>query len=201
MEEFGHGAGTDADEWFMAQAIEQDWTKTEKPMQVANTRNRHPSNWDGLCVRLTAAEILSKALEEASIWLKLHNLKTVNPTVHTEMTSWPRVWMKPPARYVKCNVGCSWSAESQIGGGSSLVRDASRMALCHSRRMFSGISSELQAALVNFSWVAEATVNLKSGTDDHGTLHAYDSRFAHSLGDCPRVQYQDSKNMQLSPLL
>ncbi|KAF3598688.1 hypothetical protein F2Q69_00036617 [Brassica cretica] len=152
-------------------------------------------------VRLTAAEILSKALEEASIWLKLHNLKTVNPTVHTEMTSWPRVWMKPPARYVKCNVGCSWSAESQIGGGSSLVRDASRMALCHSRRMFSGISSELHAALVNFSWVVEATVNLKSGTDDHGTLHDYDSRFAHSLGDCPRVQYQDSKNMQLSPLL
>ena len=78
MEEFGHGfyvifgrekmiwcskedvltwwslcwAGTDADEWFMAQAIEQDWKKTEKPMQVVNTSNQHPSNWDGLCVIL-----------------------------------------------------------------------------------------------------------------------------------------------------
>lgn len=45
-------AGTDADEWFMAQAIEQDWKKTEKPMQVVNTSNQHPSNWDGLCVIL-----------------------------------------------------------------------------------------------------------------------------------------------------
>ncbi|KAH0910341.1 hypothetical protein HID58_033662 [Brassica napus] len=71
------------------------------------------------------------------------------------------VWRKPPTGFVKCNVGFSWSSNTQLAGASWLVRDSDEVALSHSRRAFPGIHSEHQASLVAFGWAAEAMVDLK----------------------------------------
>ncbi|KAF3521202.1 hypothetical protein DY000_02063113 [Brassica cretica] len=119
-------------------------------------------------VRMSTAEILSKALEEAAIWLNLHNLDQGTAPPAPVIDPSPQAWRKPLAGMVKCNVGCSWTEVSNTCGGGWIVRDSDGKALCHSRRMFGGISSCLQAEEVTFSWALAAMQDIKETTSDNG---------------------------------
>ncbi|KAF2534620.1 hypothetical protein F2Q70_00029446 [Brassica cretica] len=57
--------------------------------------------------------------------------------------------------FVKCNVGCSWSASSQHTGASWVIRDFRGQAMEHSRRSFTGVSSNLEAVLTSLCWLAK----------------------------------------------
>lgn len=112
-------------------------------------------------VHFSAGEILEKALAEAAVWLKLHNAESSTGTALSASSPRQERWIKPPDSFVKCNVGCSWSAASSSCGSSWIVRDSNGNALCHSRRMFSRIYSASQAALATYSWAVEAMTDLK----------------------------------------
>ncbi|KAL0762654.1 hypothetical protein Bca101_078805 [Brassica carinata] len=70
-------------------------------------------------------------------------------------------WQKPPASFVKCNVGSSWDVNSNTGGGAWIVRDERGLVLCHSRRSFSLVGSLYQANVMALQWAAEAMRDLK----------------------------------------
>ena len=125
--------------------------------------------------RMSAAKILSKALEEAAIWLNLHNLDQGTAPPAPVIAPSPQAGRKPLAGMVKCNVGCSWTEASNTCGGEWIVRDSDGKALCHSRRMFGGISACLQAEQVTFLWALAAMQDLKETTSDNGNLLPHDT--------------------------
>ncbi|WZZ14205.1 hypothetical protein YC2023_107294 [Brassica napus] len=112
-------------------------------------------------INLSAAEIISKAMDEASMWLTVNVPRIMEISSRSLAANTTEVWRKPPTGFVKCNVGFSWSSNTQLAGASWLVRDSDEVALSHSRRAFPGIHSEHQASLVAFGWAAEAMVDLK----------------------------------------
>lgn len=105
--------------------------------------------------------VIRRAMEEAAIWLNLHNAfpKPDPPELVREVGL--EKWKKPPVSFLKCNVGSSWDGSSFTGGGVWLLRDEKGSVLYHSRRSFSGISSLRQAKLVAIQWAAEAMRDLK----------------------------------------
>ncbi|KAF2553000.1 hypothetical protein F2Q68_00033903 [Brassica cretica] len=63
-----------------------------------------------------------------------------------------QAWQKLSMGFIKCNVGCSWSASSQHSGTSWVIRDFRGQAMEHSRRSFMGFSSNLEADLTTLCW-------------------------------------------------
>lgn len=113
-------------------------------------------------VRFSAVEILEKAVEEANVWHKLHNTEVA---VSTQLPAAPT------------RLGCSWSAPTSTCGSSWIVRDTRGQVLCHSRRMFSTILSEAQAAIETFSWAVQAMIDLKF----HKMIFEFSSTALHHL--------------------
>ncbi|CAF2140656.1 unnamed protein product, partial [Brassica rapa subsp. trilocularis] len=105
--------------------------------------------------------ILRRAMEDAAIWLNLHDaLPHTEPLVMNAEPAQVQ-WQKPPASFVKCNVGSSWDVNSNTGGGAWIVRDDKGLVLCHSRRSFSMVGSLYQANVMALQWAAEAMCDLK----------------------------------------
>ncbi|KAF3556885.1 hypothetical protein F2Q69_00015644 [Brassica cretica] len=63
--------------------------------------------------------------------------------------------------FIKCNVGCSWSARSQHTEASWVIRDFRGQPMEHSRRSLAGVSSNSEADLTTICWAAK----------DRHTLH------------------------------
>ncbi|KAF2618897.1 hypothetical protein F2Q68_00041828 [Brassica cretica] len=112
-------------------------------------------------VRFSAVEIWGKASEEASVWHELHNVEVPAHTTQPIAPGRQQSWVKPPCDLVKCNIGCSWSARTSAVGSSWIIRDTRGNVLCHSRRRFTRIFSEAQAAMETFEWAVEAMLDLK----------------------------------------
>lgn len=112
-------------------------------------------------VRFSAVEIWNKASEEASVWHELHNVEVPAHTTQPIAPGRQQSWVKPPCDLVKCNIGCSWSARTSAVGSSWIIRDTRGNVLCHSRRRFTKIFSEAQAAMETFEWAVEAMLDLK----------------------------------------
>ncbi|KAG2288502.1 hypothetical protein Bca52824_048106 [Brassica carinata] len=72
--------------------------------------------------RFSAANIFSKAAEESSIWFNLIR-KDQEEKSATRVLDNGRAWQKPPMGFIKCNLGCSWSASSQHTGASWVIWD------------------------------------------------------------------------------
>ncbi|XP_013669306.1 uncharacterized protein LOC106373715 [Brassica napus] len=107
-------------------------------------------------ISLSADEILSKATEEAMIWLSLSSTELEKVQELNVGTGNVECWKKTPQGFVKCNIGVSWSPNSKLGGAAWLLRDHNGKALLHSRHAFSGTMSEQQASLMAFSWAVAA---------------------------------------------
>ncbi|KAH0853636.1 hypothetical protein HID58_093008, partial [Brassica napus] len=73
----------------------------------------------------------------------------------------PEKWQKPPASFLKCNVGSSLDEGSSIAGAAWVVRDTRGIVLLHSRRAFANVSSLQQANVMALHWAAEAMSDLK----------------------------------------
>ncbi|RID46976.1 hypothetical protein BRARA_I03610, partial [Brassica rapa] len=104
--------------------------------------------------------VLSKAMEEAAVWLNLHTLLPFSEKTVSSEDSSPS-WQKPPPLFLKCNVGASWDISSCSSGASWIVRDSKGVVLYHSRRAFSCIDSRVHADLTAISWAAEAIRDFK----------------------------------------
>lgn len=103
--------------------------------------------------RVSAENVLSKAIEEASIWFKLAQADLEEKKSQGEDQS-EQVWRKPPMGFVKCNVGCSWSDSSIHSGASWIIRDFRGQPMEHSRRSFIGMKSIIEADLETICWAA-----------------------------------------------
>lgn len=109
-------------------------------------------------IQYDSSLILSKALEEASIWLNLQLL----PSETTALGSPPRhQWHKPPVGFVKCNVASSWIDPVQNHGAAWIVRESHGIPVFHSRRAFAPINSKISAELSTLKWSVEALHDLR----------------------------------------
>ncbi|KAL0653064.1 hypothetical protein Bca4012_095755 [Brassica carinata] len=120
---------------------------------------RNMLSFEQVC--FSAVEIWNKASEEASVWHELHNVEVPAHTTQPIAPGRQQSWVKPPCDLVKCNIGCSWSARTSAVGSSWIIRDTRGNVLCHSRRRFTKIFSEAQAAMETFEWAFEAMLDLK----------------------------------------
>lgn len=112
-------------------------------------------------VRPLPTEVLSKAMDEALVWLNLHgHIPGTSPSMSVA-SEIPTQWCKPPRGFLKCNIGSVWSPTSLTAGGGWIIRDSAGKTLWHSRRAFSGIRSKLQADLLVISWAASAARDLR----------------------------------------
>lgn len=105
--------------------------------------------------------ILRRAMEDAAVWLNLHNKLPKAEFDSLSLAPTIEKWQKPLASCLKCNVGSSWDESSQKGGAAWVVRDDKGRALHHSRRAFSNVSSVFQANILALHWAAEAMRDLK----------------------------------------
>ena len=85
------------------------------------------------------AIILRRAMEDAAVWLNLHDTLPKAEYTSIFMGSDPEKWQKPSSSFVKCNVGSSWEGSSTIAGDAWVVRDERGVVLSHSRRAFSNV--------------------------------------------------------------
>ena len=85
------------------------------------------------------AIILRRAMEDAAVWLNLHDTLPKAEYTSIFMGSVPEKWQKPSSSFVKCNVGSSWEGSSTIAGAAWVVRDERGVVLSHSRRAFSNV--------------------------------------------------------------
>lgn len=119
---------------------------------------------NGLCfeqIQPRASEVVRKAKEEATIWLNLQGNLPVSKE-NASATPAPSInWVKPPPTFLKCNIGSSWDASSQVSGAGWIIRNSRGQVLQHSRRAFTGVLSKLQAALLAASWATAAVIDLK----------------------------------------
>ncbi|KAL0711802.1 hypothetical protein Bca4012_018780 [Brassica carinata] len=107
------------------------------------------------------ANIYGTAMEEAAIWLNLHNALPKSEDGESSLGLVVNKWQKPPPSFLKCNVGSSWDESLKIGGGAWVVRNEKGEVLIHSRRSFSMIDSSCQVHLKVLQWAAEAMCDLK----------------------------------------
>ncbi|KAF8092103.1 hypothetical protein N665_0424s0035 [Sinapis alba] len=114
--------------------------------------------------RQTPYVILFAALEEAQTWFDANNV-VISPNLPQQNIRVSSVsWFPPPTGYVKCNVGITWDENLLACGAAWIVRDQKGIALLHSRRAFSGVSSQMEAELLGFAWAVESahSLNLKN---------------------------------------
>ncbi|CAN7025200.1 unnamed protein product, partial [Brassica rapa subsp. trilocularis] len=112
--------------------------------------------------RSNSAEIiLSRALEEASVWLQLNAYVPADPPAMELEVEDSNSWKKPPSTTVKCNVGSAWSASNSTSGAAWILRNSEGEAILHSRRSFVGVRSQLEADLIAHVWTSEALSDLK----------------------------------------
>ena len=107
------------------------------------------------------AIILRRAMEDTAVWFNLHDNLPTEEYSAMFMGSVPEKWQKPPASFLKCNVGSSLDGGSTIAGAAWVVRDARGVVLLHSRRAFANVSSLHQANVMALDWAAEAMSDLK----------------------------------------
>ncbi|CAA7021005.1 unnamed protein product [Microthlaspi erraticum] len=110
----------------------------------------------------TASSIISKAKEDADIWLKVDAPELPIPKVSPSYPLMGTWWRKPSPDFVKCNIGASWSPDYFTSGASWIVRDHMGSALCHRRRSnamfpkFRSLLDEIFSLLSGFnSWSLE----------------------------------------------
>ncbi|KAL0866109.1 hypothetical protein Bca101_045227 [Brassica carinata] len=105
--------------------------------------------------------ILRRAMEDAAVWLNLHN--QLPKAEFDSLSLGPAIekWQKPSVSCLKCNVGSSWDEVSKKGGAAWVVRDEKGRTLHHSRRAFSNVCSLFQANISALHWAAEAMRDLK----------------------------------------
>ncbi|KAG5402043.1 hypothetical protein IGI04_016650 [Brassica rapa subsp. trilocularis] len=98
---------------------------------------------------------------DTAVWLNLHDNLPTEEYSTMFRGSVPEKWQKPPASFLKCNVGSSLDEGSSIAGAAWVVRDARGIVLLHSRRAFANVSSLQQANVMALHWAAEAMSDLK----------------------------------------
>ncbi|KAH0895209.1 hypothetical protein HID58_057638, partial [Brassica napus] len=67
--------------------------------------------------------ILSKALEEASIWFAVNTTERVESDNRSGRLTTPLKWSPPPVGSLKCNVGIAWERPNGYNGASWILRD------------------------------------------------------------------------------
>lgn len=112
-------------------------------------------------VQSTATDIVSKATEEAVVWLNLHGNLTKDTMVPPDSSAVVSTWSKPPPSFLKCNVGASWSTTSSVSGAGWIIRNSTGRVLSHSRRALRRATSSFQAHLMALSWASAAVIDLK----------------------------------------
>ncbi|KAG5396596.1 hypothetical protein IGI04_018410 [Brassica rapa subsp. trilocularis] len=100
-------------------------------------------------------------MEDTAVWLNLHDTLPIEEYSVMFMDSVPQKWQKPPASFLKCNVGSSLDGGSTIAGAAWVVRDARGVVLLHSGRAFANVSSLHQANVMALHWAAESMSDLK----------------------------------------
>lgn len=107
---------------------------------------------------------MRKAKEDATVWLNLHGIlpsSHIAPPASSNAYATSAMWSKPPNTFLKCNIGSAWSSSSTVSGAGWIIRNPSGKVLYHSRRSFSGVTSNIQASVLAVSWASAAVVDLK----------------------------------------
>lgn len=105
--------------------------------------------------------ILSKALEEASIWFAVNTTERVESDNRSGRLTTPLKWSPPPVGSLKCNVGIAWERPNGYNGASWILRDHNGMTIMHSRSSFSGVQSQMEAELLGLKFAVESMVSTR----------------------------------------
>lgn len=112
-------------------------------------------------VRSNPILILSKTLEEASIWLEVNTpAKVVSVTQSSDIRTLPK-WSPPPFGGLKCNFGVAWEKPNDYSGAAWILRDHNGTTLLHGRRSFSGVQSQMEAELLGLKFAVESMISTR----------------------------------------
>lgn len=70
-------------------------------------------------------------------------------------------WIRHPRQWSKCNVGVSWSRNTNLTCSAWVLRDHQGVVIVHSRRAFSNISDRDEAELLTLLWTVESMASIK----------------------------------------
>lgn len=96
-----------------------------------------------------------KIREEASQWALAQSIDESQLSLSNHLVTEVVKWKRPPAPWLKCNVGMSWSKLNSVGGFSWVLKDDRGEVLMHSKRFFSGIRNLEEAHLKSLLWSME----------------------------------------------
>ncbi|KAL9858668.1 putative ribonuclease H domain, reverse transcriptase zinc-binding domain-containing protein [Arabidopsis thaliana] len=96
---------------------------------------------------------------------KIDDDNTSSPVVElgrtvTPSATCPNVWKPPPSSWLKCNVGCAWSAGNSLLGCSWVLRDERGVVLLHSRNAIPNIRDKDSASFQAAFWSLESLLSL-----------------------------------------
>lgn len=123
-------------------------------------KNRNGFLFEGKQVVLT--NLVLKIKEEVSEWFNAQLIETKYASSKTyDRGRAIKSWIKPPAPWLKCNIGMSWSKKNNIAGFSWVLRDSKGKVLMHSRRSFSNICSLSEAKFQSIMWTVDSMISHK----------------------------------------
>lgn len=112
--------------------------------------------------QIVLTDLVLKIKEEATQWFNAHTIETIYASSRTfDKGKNIKTWMKPPAPWLKCNIGMAWSRQSSVGGFSWVLRDDKGRVLLHSRRSFSNIHSLIEAKFQSIMWAIDSMISHK----------------------------------------
>ncbi|CAA7028427.1 unnamed protein product [Microthlaspi erraticum] len=106
--------------------------------------------------RYEPAEIVSKALDEADIWRRVHYHDQNQQQNMISRMALVSTWKKPPNNMLKCNIGVSWVGPNRNCGVSWVLRDSKDCPLVHSRSSYASVPSATVAELLGILWAVES---------------------------------------------
>lgn len=107
--------------------------------------------------RFNALETLDKILSEVDLWFLSQEIdKDCEKSFTVAGVKEVRRWRPPPDPWLKCNVGCVWHRDQEMGGMAWVLRDKNGTVLLHSRRSFADIGSKLECNFRGIQWAIES---------------------------------------------
>jgi len=135
-------------------------------------KNRNSLFFEGN--QFLASDTISKIDDDVQEWFAAQVSETIHGSVGentsspvvelgrtvTPSATCPNVWKPPPSSWLKCNVGCAWSAGNSLLGCSWVLRDERGVVLLHSRNAIPNIRDKDSASFQAAFWSLESLLSL-----------------------------------------